>query len=279
MFDQNEMKLFFEAFSAIAESYTSISYMDTEDEVMYPIRLDDYSKRYEEALKARPRAKDILAQYVKDTVYKDDADGVLRLGDKDYVLERLKSENPILHVYRTIHNDKVVYYRLKILTVEDGKKIVYGFENIDSSYRSEHNRSMEREIHSMVLEGLSREYLSVWYLDGKSRKVRLVQNNGSEEENGEAVRIGNMMIDYHFTMQKYFDGYVDPDDFDRLMHETSYDELVRNVKDNEMHPINYVRINPDGTKSHFQVCFAKIVDNAGIANFVAGFRNVDSALE
>ncbi len=278
MYDPNEMKFIYEALFAIAESYTSISYMDVEDGVMYPIRLDDFSRRYEDALKEKPLATDILRRYANEVVYKDDAEGVIRFGDRDYVLDRLKNENTILHTYRTIHNDKIVYYRLKIVQMENFKKVIYGFENIDSNYRHELDLDVQREIHTMVLDGLSREYLSVWYLDGKSRKVKLVQNNGTDSQNGEPVRIGSMMVDYHFSMQKYFDGFVDPEDFDRLMHETSYDNLVMKTGDNDLYPVNYIRINPDGTRSHFQACYAKIVDSTGIANFVFGFRNMDSAI-
>lgn len=278
MYDQNEMKLLYEAFFAIAESYTSIVYLDTEDNVIYPIRLDDYSRRYEEALKKRPPAEEIFRQYVNDTVFAEDAVEVMKFSDKEYVLERLKKETPILHIYRTRHNDRVVYYRLKIVPIEDGKKIIMGFENVDANYRREIEMNDDKMFHMSLLDGLSREYMSVWYLDGKSRKVRLIQNNGLEEENGDAVRIGNMMVDYHFTMQKYFEKYAQPQDFDRLMEETSYDTLVRTVGDNVMYPINYIRINPDNSRSHFQACFAKIDDETGIASFVCGFRNVDSAI-
>ncbi len=130
----------------------------------------------------------------------------------------------------------------------------------------------------MLVDGLSREYMSVWYLDGKSRKVKLIQNNGSEKENAAPVKIGETVIDYHFSMQKYYGSYVDPEDFDRMMRETSYETLVENTTEDDLYSINYIRINPDKTRSHFQVCYAKITDDAGIANFVFGYRNIDNAL-
>ena len=194
------------------------------------------------------------------------------------VFEELKKESPLLHIYRTIHDDRIVYYRLKIVPVEDGRKLIYGFENIDSQYRIQLEVKSEREMHTMLLDGLSREYMSVWYLDGKSRKVRLLQNNGTDSENGEPVRIGNTMVDYHFSMQKYFGAFVSPDDFDRMMNETSYESLVKNAGENDMYCINYIRINPDRSTSHFQVCYAKTIDASGTANFVFGFRNTDSAI-
>ena len=277
MYDQNEMKLLYEAFFAIAESYTSMIYLDTEDDVIYPIRLDEYSKRYEEALRNKPSAAEIFKQYVRETVFVEDAVEVMKFSDKEYVLERLKSENPILHIYRALHHDRIIHYRLKIVPIEDGKKIVFGFENIDNQYRKQLEIKAENEMHISIRDALTREYMSVWYLDGKSRKVRLIRNNGSNEENGDAVRIGSTMVDYHFSMQKYFERFVNPEDFDRLMEETSYDTLTEKVGDN-LYTVNYIRNNPDGSRSHFQACYAKIADQTGISDFVVGFRNIDSAV-
>lgn len=278
MVDVNESRILYESFCAIAESYTSIVYVDSTDRKVYPIRLDDYSKRYGEILNNKPDMPTMLATYVKDTVYSEDAEGLLAFGDFDYVVKRLETENPLFYMYRAIHNERIVYYRLKIVTIEDGGKIVYGFENFDGQFRLQLKMKAEKELQMMLVNGLSREYLSVWYLDGKSRKVTLIQNNGSEKENADPVKIGETIIDYHFSMQKYFGSFVDPEDFDRMMRETSYDSLLENTTDNDLYSINYIRINPDKTRSHFQVCYAKITDASGIANFVFGYRNIDKTL-
>lgn len=279
MNEQDRIDFLNSVFSKIAETYTTIVYMDTSDGKIYPIRLDEYSKKYEEIMAKQPSMHDLMELYAKETVYKDDIDDVVMLGDYAYVTERLKKEPTLIHIYRSIHNNRIVYYRLKIIMFEDGKKLLYGFENIDEQYRLQLEVKAERTLHAKILQALSREYLSVWYLDGKSRKVRLIQNNGEESENGEAVRIGSTMVDYHFSLQKYFSKYVSPDDFDRLMNETSYETVVKKAGDNDLLYINYIRINPDGTKSHFQVCYAKIDDDSGVANFVVGFRSTEGAIE
>ncbi len=276
MVDINESRILYEAFCAIAESYTSIVYLDAKDRRTHPIRLDEYSMKYEEMLNKGPDMRTMLETYVKDTVYKDDADGLLQYADFDLVTEKLKTENPIFHVYRAIHDDKVIYYRLKIVQIEDGQKIIYGFENFDSQARMQLELKAEKERQMMLVNGMSREYMSVWYLDGKSRKVTLIQNNGTEKENAAPVKIGKTVVDYHFSMQKYFGNFVDPDDFDRMMTETSYDHLVEKTGENDLYRIDYIRINPDKTKSPFQVCYAKILDDAGIANFIFGYRNMDN---
>ncbi len=278
MVDINESRILYESFCAIAESYTSIVYVDAKDRKVYPIRLDDYSQRYEKAIAEGRDMTELLGMYVSDTVYREDADGLLKYGDYDFVQEKLKTENPPFYTYRAIHEDKILYYRLKIVTIEDGQKIVYGFENFDGQFRLQMKMNAEREMRMMLVDGLSREYMSVWYLDGKSRKVKLIQNNGSEKENAAPVKIGETVIDYHFSMQKYYGSYVDPEDFDRMMRETSYETLVENTTEDDLYSINYIRINPDKTRSHFQVCYAKITDDAGIANFVFGYRNIDNAL-
>jgi hypothetical protein len=231
--------------------------------------------RYREAFDAGNDLETILGMYVKETVYRDDADKLMRYADLDYVMKKLESENPLIYVYRCVHDEKMVYYRLKIVPIEGGQKLIYGFENFDKQFRDQLQIKSQREMQMMLVDGLSREYLSVWHLDGKSRKVALIRNNGAPEDNAEPVRIGETMIDYHFSMQKYFGNFANGDDFDRLMHETSYESLVKNAGEQDLYRINYTRINTNGTTSHFQVCYAKIVDAAGICDFVFGFRNID----
>ncbi len=278
MSDTESIRLVYDAFFAIAESVTSMVYVDVSDHTIHPIRLDAYSKRYEEMFKGNPVFSEVFGRYVEETVYKEDAKAIKRFADIDHVVERLREENPLLHVYRAFHNDKVVYYRLKVVPIDEGTKLIYGFENIDSEYRRRMKITAENERYLTLLDGLSREYLSVWFLDGKSRKVTLIRNNGSDRENGGPVRIGSTLIDYHFSMQKYFSTYVSPEDFDRLMEETSYESLVKNAGDDDLYCINYIRINTDGQRNHFQLCYAKITDDTGMASFVFGFRNIDSAV-
>ena len=272
-----DAKLLYESFFAIAESYTTVIYMDVEDKRAHAIRLDEFSTRYAQLLDQAPLIEDVFGRYVNEMVSPDDKADLMKLTDSDYVMERLKSEPVIIQIYRTIHGENVVYYRLKIVPIEDGKKLVYGFENIDSQYRHQWEISADREMQMMLFDALSREYLSVWYLDGKSRKVKLMKNNGTDSQNGEAVRIGNMMVDYHFSMQKYFGDFVSPDEFERLMEETSYETLCSKVGPNDLYCVNYIRNNPDGTRAHFQACYAKMHDNTGISNFVFGFRMIDIA--
>ncbi len=276
MSDQSDIRLLYEAFFAIAESYTTIVYADTETDTAHAIRLDDFSKRYEEILDSGKSIKEIFGRYINETVAKDDASAIKKYADIAYVKEKLKESAVLYHIYRTVHGETIMYYRLKIIAIEDGKKLIYGFENIDNQYRRQIEIQADREKMMMLFDGLAREYMSVWYLDGKSRKVKLMKNNGSDSENGDAVRIGNTMVDYHFSMQRYFGDFVSPEDFDRLMEETAYETLVKKVREDELYCVNYIRINQDQSKNHFQACYAKMVDNTGIASFVLGFRKIDT---
>ncbi|MCR5686601.1 MAG: hypothetical protein K6G58_01025 [Lachnospiraceae bacterium] len=275
MYDKDSAKLLYEAFFAIAESYTSIVYMDVETERAYPISLDGYSERYGKEFEKGLTMRELVTLYAKETVWHEDIPTVVRMADKEYILERLKTENPVLQVYRSVHGGDIVYFRMKVVPAENGDILIYAFENIDSQFCLQHEIRAEKERHTKLLDGLSREYMSVWYLDGKSRKVSLVQNNGSMSENGEAVEIGRSMVDYHFSMRKYFEKFSMPEDFDRLMSETSYETIVNCAGDDDIYSVNYIRKNPDMTKSRFQICYAKITDESGIANFVMGFRRIN----
>ncbi len=278
MVDVNESRILYESFCAIAESYTSIIYLDATDLKVHAIRLDDFSKRYEEELSASPFMPTILERYARENVYREDRDRLMRFADYEYVSNKLKSENPIFYIYRAIHNDSIVYYRLKIVPIEDGRKIVYGFENFDKQFRLQLRMNSEKELQMMLVKGLSREYMSVWYLDGKSQRVTLIQNNGKESENAIPVSIGKTVVDYHFSLQKYYGDFTEPEEFERMMRETAYDTVVERTTEDDLYSINYIRINPDGSRSHFQTVYAKIMDEAGIANFIIGYRNIDKTI-
>ena len=137
----------------------------------------------------------------------------------------------------------------------------------------------EREQKMTILKGLSSEFLSVWYLDGHTQAITLMQNNGKPVDNGRAVKIGVRALDYKTAMESYFKEFASDEEYEKLIQKTSYEEIVKNSEENVLYPVNYVRKNDDGTKSYFQACYAKSVGKDGVVNFIFGFRNIDASMQ
>ena len=263
---------------AIARSYTSVVYINTDDLTVDFVRLNRHGRPLEEVVRKDPHLRHFMDVYVNALVYKDDAEGVKKLGDYDYVMKCLEENNPLYHTYRTIRDGRIVYYRLKIIPFDNGKKLIYGFEHFDDQIRERLARKSEYETQMTLLAGLSCEYESIWLVDAAIHHGKLIRSNiksqyCSDEMNRE--KEGN----YETIIGNYIDQYVVSEDRERLYLMTSIDNLIRNTKEDEIYHINYYRVNPDGEKNYLQLCVARVTDDMGVVRFVCGFRNIDAIIE
>ena len=262
---------------AIARSYTSVIYIDTSDLSAHVVRLNPVGRGVWEKLGPDATLRTAMNTYVTSLVARDDAAGVLRLGDYDYVMSRLKESNPLFHTYRTIRDGRIVYYRLKIIPLDDGKKLVYGFEYFDYQMREKLKREAERETQMTLLAGLSCEYESVWLVDAGIHYGKLIRNNMG---NTRSSIVMNEMNEgsYELILENYIERYVAPTDKERMYCETSIDSLLRNARDDELYHINYTRTNEEGETNYMQMVYSRVTDDMGVTRFVCGFRNIDEMI-
>ncbi len=275
---EEKQKLFYEIDDAIARSYTSVIYVDSDTREVTSVRLNRFGRTLVEEAHKDPHIGNVIDLYVKTFVYRDDAEEVRRFGDFDYVLSRLKETNPIFHTYRTIRDGRIVYYRLKIIPFDGGRKVVYGFEHFDAQIREKLARESEHETQMTLLAGLSCEYECIWLLDTAINHARLIRNNIDKSSRLNEM-YGATEGSYDAIVESYIDTYVVPEDRERLFLLTSMENLIRNTKEDEIFHIDYCRKDPEGVKNHIQLCFARVVDDMGVIRFVCGFRNVDAMIE
>jgi diguanylate cyclase (GGDEF)-like protein len=262
---------------AIARSYTSVLYVNTDDLTVEYVRLNKHGKPLEEECRRDPHLRHVMDVYVNALVYRDDMKGVLKFGDFDYVIKALEENNPLYHTYRTVREGKIVYYRLKIIPFDNGRKLIYGFEHFDDQIREKLARKNQYETQMTLLAGLSCEYESVWLVDAALHHGKLIRSNMKSE-------ISNIMNRdyegaYETILGNYIEKYVVPEDRERVYSMADINNLMRNTKEDEIYHINYYRVNPNGERNYIQLCIARVTDENGVVRFVCGFRNIDSIIE
>ena len=102
---------------------------------------------------------------------------MMKVADLDYLQRRLAKEPYVAQLYRTRQNGIDTYFRLKIIKLSQRPILVCAFENIDKETREKNKTAHEREQYNMLINGLSREYSSVWYIDATLNLVSLVRSN------------------------------------------------------------------------------------------------------
>ena len=270
-------RLFAEIDDAIARSYTSVIYVDTDTQIVTSVRLNRHGKPLEEECRRDSHLRHVIDVYVNALVYRDDMKGVLKFGDFDYVIKALEENNPLYHTYRTVRDGRIVFYRLKIIPFEGGKKLIYGFEHFDDQIREKLARKNQYETQMTLLAGLSCEYESVWLVDATLHHAKLIRSN--MKSGISSIMNRDYEGAYESILGNYIEKYVVPEDRERVYSMADINNLMRNTKEDEIYHINYYRVNPNGERNYIQLCIARVTDENGVVRFVCGFRNIDSIIE
>ncbi|WP_051635141.1 ATP-binding protein [Selenomonas sp. ND2010] len=259
----------------LAECYSAIYYVNIIDHSVQPVRMNDIAKHvvFSQTQKLTPRA--LMKTYIDSFVHPDDAADMMKVADLDYLQRRLAKEPYVVQLYRTRQNGIDTYFRLKIIKLSQRPILVCAFENIDKETREKNKTAHEREQYNMLINGLSREYSSVWYIDATLNLVSLVRSN-TKSVTTKRVLEGVKEVSYEMAIQNYIDKYVVPEDRKRLYHQTSIAELLKHIPHDGVYRIDYARTNLDGRRCQFQACFARDISVKGTPCFIAGFRDVQS---
>ena len=208
-----------------------------------------------------------------DIVYQDD---VVKLQKFIYKVESTNEIDKIFEIeYRVHRKDKAVLW-LRVLCKKLFNKDGSPSEAIGVVIDVTNEKLAERQRH--LVDILSREFTSVWYISARSHKMTLVRQNDERQTTSSAINEGLHYNSYEKMFSDYIDKYVDEVDKERLRKEVAFGNLLTRVKDGELYSINYLRDNIDGSKSYFQICFARVVHNTGKLYFACGFRDIDNMI-
>ena len=272
---QDREKLLGEIASVIAESFSSVFYVDGAGRDAHPVRSPAEGGTGPVILHPGESVRSIMERYAKTSVSAEDRDAVASLGDMNYVRLLLEREAPVRRTYRALRGGQAEWHRVVIAPFAGGRKFVFAFEDIERQVQAERAARAEKERLNDMLEVLSREYVTLWHLDGATRAFSLVHMYGGED----AVAVIVAQPDYRSAMEAYFRQFAPAEDFERLMRETSYETLCVKAREEGTYAVSFLRAAPDGSQRYFQICFGRLADGAEAPSFAAAFRDVDESMK
>ena len=131
----------------------------------------------------------------------------------------------------------------------------------------EHLRRLE------VIEGLSVNYESIFYVDMEEEKIRPYRLSGRTE----AIFTERDMLAYTACMEDYIRMWVHEEDRDRVAMETSPASVRRKLTGDLTFYLNY-RVVENGTVEYLQVRFVNVGRKDRASQIVLGCRRVDEEL-
>lgn len=144
------------------------------------------------------------------------------------------------------------------------------------------NRDLEAQQRKLnkslaLVDGLSREYHTIWTIDAETHKLSLWRTTGVKTIK-DSVEYGKARPDFDDSIVWYVKTYVDESDKARVLKAVSWPEIVANTPDVGIYSVSYKRHPSPGKTDYHQMCFAKAVSSSGKTNYVMAYRDVDAVL-
>ncbi|MDY5806262.1 MAG: response regulator, partial [Lachnospira sp.] len=136
------------------------------------------------------------------------------------------------------------------------------------------NSALKEE--STISVALSKEYSSLFKIDGKTGAMSLYRTDGV----GMNTKVLEELMedgDYSVVLNKYIDSFVIPEDRERVRELAGLDVLYDKVPDEGLYKLGFRR-SMAGIISYYEMSVVKIVDNSGNVTFVLGIRDVDAEI-
>lgn len=133
----------------------------------------------------------------------------------------------------------------------------------------------QNRIDRSVIEQLTIEYQSLWLVETKSLKMEIYKSNVSMAIPGSIETAIDM--DYNTARCWYIDNYVLEDDRERMLDQSSLDNILPRISMGIPYVVDYQRV--DGENVNINQIFYSAVskENDEVTHFIMGFRNVDSS--
>lgn len=235
--------------------------------------------------------EDIMSTFVNNGVLEEDKhlfDQVRLLAG---VKEILTDKQTYTINFRTHPKGNPHYIQCQFMKPDsDNNGFVMGFRNVHEKRKQELARQKKVEDalaevertnsalkeESTISVALSKEYSSLFKIDGKTGAMSLYRTDGV----GMNTKVLEELMedgDYSVVLNKYIDSFVIPEDRERVRELAGLDVLYDKVPDEGLYKLGFRR-SMAGIISYYEMSVVKIVDNGGNVTFVLGLRDVDAEM-
>lgn len=129
-------------FEALGRDYKNIFRLDPSNKTAEILKLNGFIP--EAIRKSRRRLlpyEEIMNSYIRDRVYKEDAEFLSKAMSLPTVMRNLEKQNEYSKSYRAVDNGEIHFYQFKFMSLEDGMVIV-AFSNVDGVVQAAKEREM-----------------------------------------------------------------------------------------------------------------------------------------
>ena len=138
------------------------------------------------------------------------------------------------------------------------------------------NESIDQAKQQVIIDGLSREYHTIWLMEGSGEHNLFLFRSTGVNTIKSAVELFLEDPHYETGIEKYIEECVYEEDRQKVQKASRFDIVERETPETGTYVISYRRYNSDHTDyDYHQMCFARAAGDDGEVNYIFAFRDAD----
>lgn len=264
------------AINGMAEDFEAMLYIDTDTDKFEVIRVfgDDLEKN-RKYVDSDIGFSALLRKTMESHVHPEDLERVLAHLEYDSMRRELQ-EKKVLYVNYRVMNEMggVLYYQAKVVAAPDTdhRCVILGVHNVDEVTRRDLTQSETIKRNFEIIEILTSEYTSVFYVDLTTQRVASYRMDSDAQKLFGQQKI-QWEITYESLLERYTREFVQPQSREELLEAGAAAQIRKALTDRKSININYL-----SSKGHYcEARFVKVGDGKPSA-VALGFADRDTEI-
>ncbi len=227
--------------------------------------------------------KELYAQFVQHLVHPEDREKIADAIDDDVIRERLAHQKNWTAIFRRNFDGEYFYIQMKVAKAEpvdeEPVNVAVAFLPVDSEVRARLQADEERKRQLLLLDGLSREYHSVWLINAATGEMHMHRTSEGGSTISAAVQLFEENPHYSDAMEQYIERFVEEEDRERVRDDVQLLALEQKTPDDGIYTVSYKRSLEEGGFDYHQMAFARAQGSQEGNSFVLAYRDVNAQMK
>lgn len=249
--------------NGLASEYTWILYVDLDRDRSWDYRITEKYLPFWDGLQHLHGFHDMAESLIREVVVKEEQDALIARLSKDVLLHDLEETPTIYERYRVNVKGKTHYFTVKI-TKDNNRPnrnfVIIGVRNVDTFVKTEKKNQKEAAKSKEIIQVLSSDFTSVYYVDLESDMLTTYSMNDDTEKTLGGVFEEDMSFSEAY--KEYVDKIVFRDDKKKMLMAGSISNIKKQLTDKKSITTVY-RADNNGKPRYCEMKIVKVGDLEG----------------
>lgn len=276
LFRREQDKRYATGIDALSREYVSVYYINMETGEQHPYKVSNRMVSVFGEQLFRGDFDTATKYFLEKEVHPDERERMAKVLATENIREKLKKQDSFTETYLNQENCYCEMKFSKIVQADESLVVVLGIAMKDEEIRTRINHKKQKDFQLALLDGMSREYYTVWLVHA-NRTLELYRSTEDTYER-QIVKMFSDIGDYSYAMQEFVDRYVAPADKGRVEKETDFESLLTRIPEHDIYTVTFRQVQEHGQLKYTQICFSRAKGAYDQMHIVMAFRDVNESI-